>query len=204
MLQVLISSLSFAPHYLCFSAIPNFLPLYSSLFFTLGFAQQQKEHLLDCVAHFTTFLQAAAFAPLRPHSVFDDPVFASSARAYQQRRQSSEHDIDVVSICARSRARLMWQFARAACVQARQRSHLSLVTSPYLLAESIRLRKSYMSLFERFLTQPENMRSWEIVHLRKMENEIPRANLQVYRCKVMEVCKCFFFFFFFFNSSSAS
>ena len=154
------------------------------------FAQQQKEHLLDCAVHFSTFLQAAAFAPLRPLSVFDDPVFASRAREHQQRLPGSECDVDAMPLRAPSRARLMWHFLRAACVQARQRSNLSLVISPYVLAESIRLRRSYMSLFERFLTQPENVRSWEIVHLRKMENEIPRATLQVYRRKDMEVRPC--------------
>jgi len=151
------------------------------------FGQQQKEHLLDCAVHFTTFLQAAAFAPLRPLSVFDDPVFASSACVYQQRQPGGERDADAAPPCAPSRARMMWRFARAACVQARQRSNVSLPISPYVLAESVRLRRSYMSLFERFLTQPENLRSWEIVHLRKMESEIPHSNLQVYRCKVMEV-----------------
>jgi hypothetical protein len=57
-------------------------------FFSISCWQVQKEHVMDCLSHFTHWSQASMVAHLRPHSIFDARAFAANFAPSQSSSES--------------------------------------------------------------------------------------------------------------------
>ena len=173
------------------------MSMYSFLLFhMLVCSQMQKEYLLDCLAHFTIWAQAASFAHLRPQSIFEDDAFAMRIAAWQDRQttiKASEKSATATASSSQlclppppppppSRARLLWLFARDACVHVRRKP-----TS----AKAETARRNYMRLFRKHLTRPAaEMRAWEASALRRLDATLAPSARAVYRCYEMQARVC--------------
>jgi hypothetical protein len=156
------------------------------------YPQLQKEYLLDCIAHFSTWVQASSFAHLRPQSIFEDDAFAGRLAAWQDAvalksaAKSAKKSAAAASalLCLAppppppSRARLLWHFARDACVHVRRKP-----TS----AKAETARQNYMRLFRKHLTRPAELRPWEATSLRRLDATLDPGARAVYRCYEMQV-----------------
>jgi hypothetical protein len=131
---------------------------------------------------------------LRPQSIFEDDAFANRIAAWEAKQnilKPAEKSATAASsseLCLLppspppsppSRARLLWLFARDACVHVRRKP-----TS----AKAAAARTSYMRLFRKHLTRPATeMRAWEAGALRRLDATLAPSARAVYRCYEMQV-----------------